>query len=160
MIEDKFLYNSVSMAKYIIAYANENRYAMNMTKLQKLLYITYGTYMAVKNERLINEHPQAWPFGPVFPTTRNKLLKKDFDEIKMSDSDLVEISKDKDMPSLMKLVFSTFGSFTASTLTEWSHKPDSPWEKTTKKPLFVWGDVISDELIMSYFKNIIIMKES
>ena len=37
MVDDKFLYNSVAMARYIIAYANENRYMINMTKLQKLL---------------------------------------------------------------------------------------------------------------------------
>ena len=92
MVDDKFLYNSVTMASYIIAYANEHRYMMNMTKLQKLLYITYGVYMAVKGERLINEHPQAWPYGPVFPTTRNKLLKKDFSVFKLTDAHLKEVA--------------------------------------------------------------------
>lgn len=159
MIEDKFQYNSVVVAKYIVAYANENRYAINITKLQKLLYITYGIYLAVTNERLTNEHPQAWPFGPVFPTTRKRLLKKDLDTITMSDEDLKEISKDSNMISLMNLVFSTFGSYTASALTAWSHKPDSPWDKASKAPLFVWGDVINDELILDYFKKRIVNKK-
>ena len=155
MVDDKFLYNSVAMARYIIAYANENRYMINMTKLQKLLYITYGVYMAVKDERLINEHPQAWPYGPVFPTTRNKLLKKDFTTIKLTDADLKEIADNPDMPSLMKLVFSSYGSKTAAFLSEWSHKPGSPWDKTVNQDSFKWGDRIPDELIQSYFKSLI-----
>jgi uncharacterized phage-associated protein len=33
---------------------------MNMTKIQKLTYIAYGTYLTIKDERLTDEHPQAW----------------------------------------------------------------------------------------------------
>lgn len=78
MINDTYKYDSVTVANYIIAFANENKFFINMTKLQKLLYIAYGVYLSVKNERLTNEHPQAWPYGPVFPTTRNRLIKKRF----------------------------------------------------------------------------------
>ena len=63
------------------------------------------------------------------------------------------------MISLMNLVFNTFGSYTASALTAWSHKPDSPWDKASKAPLFVWGDVINDELILDYFKKRIVNKK-
>ena len=155
MVDDKFLYNSVTMASYIIAYANEHRYMMNMTKLQKLLYITYGVYMAVKGERLINEHPQAWPYGPVFPTTRNKLLKKDFSVFKLTDANLKEVADNSDMPSLMNLVFNSYGSKTAAFLSEWSHKPGSPWDKTVNQESFKWGDRSPDELIQDYFKTLI-----
>lgn len=155
MISDTYKYDSVTVANYIIAFANQNKFFINMTKLQKLLYIAYGVYLYVKNERLTNEHPQAWPYGPVFPTTRNKLIKKDFSGISLSDENLEKIARDSEMESLMKLVFGSYGSKTAAYLTEWSHKPGSPWDRTVKQPSFSWGDRIPDSYIQEYFKTLI-----
>ena len=48
MAEDTYKYMSTDLARYIVAYANDQRYNINMTKIQKLLYVTYGIYLAVK----------------------------------------------------------------------------------------------------------------
>ena len=37
MISDTYKYDSVTVANYIIAFANQNKFFINMTKLQKLL---------------------------------------------------------------------------------------------------------------------------
>ena len=158
MISDTYIYNSVDVAWAIIAYANSNKYYINMTKLQKLLYITYGTYLAVKGERLTDEHPQAWPYGPVFPTTRNKLLSVDFATIRSKDSRLCEINQDNEMQSLLGVVFRAFGKSNAASLSEWSHEIGSPWDKTVKQPDFKWGNRIPDDYIKEYFESIIIRK--
>lgn len=55
----------------------------------------------------------------------------------------------------MKLVFGSYGSKTAAYLTEWSHKPGSPWDRTVKQPSFSWGDRIPDSYIQEYFKTLI-----
>ena len=157
-MNDTFKYNSVDVAKYIVAYANDNGFIINMTKLQKLLYIAYGVYMAVKGERLTNEHPQAWPFGPVFPTTRNKLLKTDFNEFHLSGEVSDSLGKDAELVSLITLVFNTFGWKNATYLSEWSHQPGSPWDKTRMSRGFKWGDRIPDEYIVEYFKNSVIVQ--
>lgn len=154
IIEDKYIINSVVLAKYIVSYANEHHFVINMTKLQKLLYITYGVYLAVKGERLTNEHPQAWPFGPVFPTTRNKLLKINFDEIKDFEDDSIT----DEIKSCVKLVFKTYGIYNGSYLSQWSHQFGSPWDLTTKADGFTWGDRIPDEYIFVYFQNLIVNK--
>lgn len=148
-------YNSTILAKYITAYLNEKKADVNMTKIQKLTYIAYGLYLAVRNERLIDEHPQAWPYGPVFPTTRNKLSKIDLNSISLQDEDLEEISSDADVKSLIDLVYKTFGTWSAFELSEWSHKEGSPWEKTVSTHGFKWGKRIEDEPIEAYFKKII-----
>lgn len=154
-IDDTFVCNSVTLAKYITAYANAHRFGINMTKLQKLLYITYGVYLAVKGQRLTNEHPQAWPYGPVFPTTRNKLLKMDMDSIGMSD----DIRPDEEVRACVKLVFDSYGKLNASSLSEWSHKEGSPWDLTVSKEGFRWGDTIPDDYIYDYFKGMITVKD-
>jgi uncharacterized phage-associated protein len=148
-------YKSIILAKYIAAYFNEKRADINMTKIQKITYIAYGTYLAVTGERLIDEHPQAWPYGPVFPATRNRLLKMDLNSIRLDSPDLKEISANPTVKSLISLVYNTFGQWTAVALSEWSHKEGSPWEKTVSAPGFKWGGRIEDEYIKSYFDKII-----
>ena len=156
MIREEAKYNSVQVAYYIIASMNERGLDINMTKLQKLLYIAYGSHLAVSGERLTNEHPQAWPYGPVFPTTRNRLLKKDFGSITMSDDHIGNLRSDAYLRSLIGVVIDGFGKNNATTLTVWSHEPDSPWDLTRRRNGFVWGDRIPDEYIQDYFNKIVV----
>lgn len=152
---EEYKYNSVTVAKFIVAIANNRHLSINMTKVQKLLYIAYGIFLAVKGCRLTNEHPQAWPYGPVFPTTRNKLLKIDLYSITISDSDLSDINADEEIKSLIDLVFRSFGTWSAAQLTNWSHGEGTPWQKIVSGEGFSWGGQIPDEYIKSYFKSII-----
>lgn len=155
MIADRYIYNSVDVAKLIIAYANQGRYGINMTKLQKLEYIVYGTYLSSTGERLTNEHPHAWPYGPVFPTVRSKLLNKDFSEFNMDLPELKPLKEDSFLMSIVSLVFDTFGERTATYLCRWSHKTGSPWYRTVSQESFEWGDTMPDEWIKSYFDTIL-----
>lgn len=156
MIDDNYKYNSVTVALYIVAVMNNMKLDVNMTKLQKLLYIAYGTYLAIKNCRLTNEHPQAWPYGPVFPTTRNKLLKKDLSIINISIPELADIRNDIEMQQLVMLVLNGFGRKNATTLSVWSHQSGSPWDRVVSQEGFTWGERIPDEYIQEYFKSILV----
>ena len=148
-------YSSVLIARYIVAMAQDKGLPINMTKVQKLLYIAYGIYLAIKDERFIDEHPQAWPYGPVFPSTRNKLLKENFYDIRIDNPEFAELRINAELNSLLNLVFNNFGDWTASELSQWSHTDGSPWEKTVNQEDFSWGNRISDEDIKSYFSMII-----
>ncbi|MCI6672387.1 MAG: DUF4065 domain-containing protein [Prevotellaceae bacterium] len=161
-IKDTFRYTSTDIARYIIALANERRVMVNMTKVQKLLYITYGVFLRIYHERLLNEYPQAWPYGPVFPTTRNKLLKDDFQQITRNDitaTDRTAIEQDAELNRVVDFVFSHFGTWNAGQLSEWSHSDGSPWQRTTDTDDFKWGDVIPDEYILEYFTKIITIND-
>jgi uncharacterized phage-associated protein len=158
MNEDVYLYRSEVVAAYIAALANERRYNINMTKMQKLLYAAYGACLALYDERLTNEHPQAWPYGPVFPISRKKLLNVDLFDIDKSESRFDEIRDDKKVNGLLELVMRSYGKFNATSLVEWSHKEGSPWDKTTKEPDFKWGDNMSDMDIQSYFNTLMVYK--
>ena len=153
--KEQYKYNSVQLAKYIVAAANERRISINMTKIQKLLYIAYGIFLAVKSTRLMDEHPQAWPYGPVFPTTRNKLLKVDLFSINFGEEELTELKNDSELQSLIDLVFKSFGNWNALQLTEWSHGDGTPWQQTVSMNNFSWGMRIPDDSIKRYFSSII-----
>lgn len=152
-MEDTGKYSSPILAKYLWAYGNEKGYYMNMTKVQKLLFISYGLFLAWRNCRLVDEHPQAWPYGPVFPTTRNKLLKVNLDKLKREDSEFDSCRTDDDLERLLASVFKRFGGFTANQLVDWTHMDNSPWDKTRMKDGFKWGERIQDEVICDYFKS-------
>ena len=154
-IEDRYKYSSVDVAFLIAAMANEQKYYINLTKIQKLLYIVYGAYLRLHGERIVDEHPQAWPYGPVFPNTRKVLLKvEDLSTITIEDVD-ENVRNDETLKSIITFVFDEFAKYTAGELTEWSHAEGSPWDKTTKRKGFEWGDCISDYDILDYFKQII-----
>lgn len=152
---DTYQYNSVTVAFFIVAWANAHKVSINLTKTQKLLYIAYGANLILHKKRLCNEHPQAWPYGPVFPTTRNKLLKSDLDSISMESPLLSEVKNDANLNDLVQFVFSGFGNRTAGQLVAWSHSPNSPWDETTHLNNFKWGMEIPDAFIYSYFSNLI-----
>ena len=156
MIDENPKYNSVQVACYIVAMANERSLGINMTKLQKLLYITYGTYLALYDQRLTNEHPQAWPYGPVFPTVRNRLLKRDLSSIGLQDVSPQIPAEDKRFEQVVNLVLNSFGDKNATTLTLWSHQSGSPWDRIASQEGFTWGEQIPDPYIQEYFNSILI----
>lgn len=157
---EQYRYDSVAVAKYIAATANERHIVINITKIQKLLYIAYGCYLAIVGTRLTNEYPQAWPYGPVFPRTRANLLNTDLYSISKQDENLSAMASDDEINALMNLVFRGFGTWNAKQLTAWSHKHDSPWEKTTTIPEFSWGATIPDEYTKEYFRTILVPKRN
>lgn len=158
-IPDTYKFNSVDVAKYIAGKANEKKIFLNITKIQKLLYIAYGTYLRVYERRLTNEHPQAWPYGPVFPTTRNKMVSMALESIRATASPL-ELQNDSKLNKVIDFTLEHFGIWNAGQLTEWSHRDGSPWYYATRTPGFKWGDQIPDELIYNYFHSIITIKKS
>lgn len=156
---DTYKFNSVDVAKYIAGKANEKNISLNITKIQKLLYVVYGIYLRVYEERLTDEHPQAWPYGPVFPTTRNQLVKTCLQNLKISDV-TENLQNDVRLNKTINFTLDHFGVFNAGQLTEWSHREGSPWYYTTKGVGFKWGNEIPDELIYNYFLQLITIKSN
>lgn len=145
-------YDSVLAAKYLMALANEKGRVLNTTKVQKLLFIAYGEYLSMNGSRLLNEAPQAWPFGPVFPRTRSRI---DYSVIQQPDApEFSDIRSNEEVNVLFSHIIDKYASFTASQLSDWSHTEGSPWEKTTKERSFKWGNVIDDNYIKEYFSNV------
>ena len=149
------MYDSVKMGEYLAAYATRRGYFMNQTKLQKLLYILYGGYLVNTDQRLLNETPQAWPYGPVFPRCRKHIAGMNNVGYADIDSDAYkEIRDDSLVSSLIDGLLRTFGQWSAQALSEWSHKEGSPWAVAFFTNGQEYGVGITDESIKSYFKTI------
>jgi len=144
-------YDSVTVAKYLLALAYRERIVLNVTKVQKLLFIAYGYFLAKKDHVLVDEAPRAWPFGPVFPKTRKRI---DYGKmVDLQDPALKEISQDAEVTEVLSKIIKRYSEFSASQLSDWSHMPGSPWDKTTRQSGFNWDAPIPDDFIKEYFSS-------
>ena len=146
------VYDSIDVARYLLALANEKKKILNVTKVQKLLFIAYGYFLSKYGVRIIDETPKAWPFGPVFPETQKKV---DYTTIYGVNSPVFdELKRDQDVTEILNTIIDNYSNFSASQLSDWSHMEGSPWEKTTKESGFNWNEEINEEYIKGYFCDI------
>ena len=145
-------YDSVTVANYLLALAYKKGIVLNVTKVQKLLFIAYGYFLAHYNQQLFNEKPKAWPYGPVFPKTRKQV---DYSKIiDVEDASLKDIAADSEVSDALNRIIDKYSKFSSTQLSDWSHMPGSPWDKTTKEATFTWDYPIPDEYIKEYFSGI------
>lgn len=155
-----FKYKSTDVALVLIDNAIKHHVVLNQTKVQKLMFVLYTLSLITNNERLTDESPKAWPYGPVFPTVRNNLKRWEIDletfrldenTEKVTDKNILSDANLQEMcDSLMN---SSFAKMTSSQLVTWTHTVGAPWDITTKKDGFKWGEPISDDLIRKYYAH-------
>ena len=145
-------YNSILVAKYLLALANQKKRNLNVTKVQKLLFIAYGYFLSKLDVKLLDETPKAWPFGPVFPKTQKKVDYTVVYDVNAPEFD--ELRQDSIITDILNTIIDSYSKFTASQLSDWSHMEGSPWDRSTKKPGFQWNKEINEEYIKEYFCDI------
>ncbi|MDI9313786.1 MAG: DUF4065 domain-containing protein [Hydrotalea sp.] len=155
--------DSRAVAKYIAEicdkYAVEKKlpqYNYNNTKIQKLLYFSYGCILAFTESRLVDEQPCAWKYGPVFPDVFFYI--KNTGNIKFyEDNQFIPNEKEK---TIIDNLIKNIGKYSANTLSLVSHEKGSPWEKVSGDTDF--DDItisellkikIPDDIIKPYFKK-------
>lgn len=148
---ERKVFDSNDVMAYILGVCEDNGISWNATKAQKLMYCCYGTVLAAFGEKLTEEAPQAWQYGPVFPRTFNGLKKNRITP--GVDHGFSEECNQEWLPIIEQTV-KAFGNFTASELSTWSHAPGSPWAKATNggKELLVQ---IPASFIAEYFEPMI-----
>lgn len=152
-------FNSLNIASVIARLCRERGLHYNNTKIQKLLYCCYGCVLAARNERLCDEYPRAWQYGPVFPRVF-KYIQKNKGNLEEYCPDL-EI--DPEVKKFLGTVVDVFGKYTAVSLSEWTHKPGSPWDKVVNcidGEGSGLGNFIPDDLIKQYFTKHVLKGEA
>lgn len=123
------MFDSRDVAAYIAQKCAERDIYYNNTKIQKLLYCAYGCLLAWKNERICDEYPRAWQYGPVFPKVFKYIYKnREISSYSTRVADSCDASSD--IAQTVEKVLDVFGKYPASQLSAWTHKPGSPWDKT------------------------------
>lgn len=148
-IEDRYIYRSLDVSLLLAATANQRKIVVNHTKIQKLLFLVYGSYLSVYGKRLLDEHPQCWPYGPVFPKLRERFLNEDFAEVSLADRRISNVRSDQKLCGIIDFVLNGFGSKSMDQLVDWC--VDSVPCKSTPSN----GSPISDVIIRDFFNTLI-----
>lgn len=103
-------------------------------KLQKLVYYVQGLSCA-DGDPVINEMPEVWKYGPVFPSLYYELKYHGGDNIHQVERDnlvgpapLID-RKDRRTLTIINSVWNKFKDFTAVQLSAKTHRRGTPWFK-------------------------------
>lgn len=145
--------NALKIANAIIEKCREKRINdINITKLHKLLYIIYGTYLYVYDKQLFDELPAYFQYGPIFKSLQKAYKKGEF--VLQGDKDIDEDVLNAEIDEVIDKVLDTFGKYSAQQLSNWSHRDGSAWSKVDKMSDF-WGVDIDEDLIRGEFAKIV-----
>lgn len=117
---------------------------VSQMKLQKLVYLAHGFYLANYEKPLIVEPVQAWKFGPVVPTLYRELREFGSTSISHQVSRSEQGFWDEEVlapsvPSADTLdhaiidgVWENYKHLSAVELSQITHEPDTPWSRVTE----------------------------
>lgn len=142
--------DSVDATKKLICLLSKQDNYINITKLEKLLYIFYGYSLLMKDKPVLNEQPKCFEYGPLFWDSYKFLKNKCYD----FDFKNNIIFDDDELEKLFNTVFEKYGQWTASQLVEWCCRKGSAWYITNKHSN-KWGDNIEDYLVKKEFEMIL-----
>lgn len=119
------LLRDVDVANFLIQQAEKKGIFLNHTKLQKVLYIVYGLYLAQFKTIPFSGSPLYLPYGPVFDAVLNKYRNKPI-QYNLPDKN---ISVDEKLSNVMDVTLEVFGKYSAMSLSDWSHREGTAWKK-------------------------------
>lgn len=174
-------YSAIEVANWFIEKSlDENSSNLTHLKVQKLVFIAHGWYLAITGEPLIEEDIEAWPLGPVIPDLYHELKRygqnivkepiikidaphyESIEEYYFNEWDFVSyIPKlPKDYPELQNVltkIWEIYKDKSGYYLSYITHKPDTPWSKTIKnyKENTDSSKIIRNEIIETYYKDLL-----
>lgn len=120
--------SSLAVANELLRLAQEERVQLTNMQLQKLVFFSHGYHLALQNEPLYYEETRAWPFGPVIPNLYEHLQQYGSSSVTsyLPSSEALN----EQQRSIIRLVWDAYKQYDAWRLSDISHRPGSPWEKT------------------------------
>ena len=131
---------ALEAAKYIIAFSDSKGDKITNKKLQKLLYYVQAWNLAVFNDSLFVDEPQAWRHGPVYPHVYKKYSglgaeiisqKPEYEQTALDEDETMKMiaaehKLSPDQVGLIEEVMAKYGTQSAFALEILSHR-ERPW---------------------------------
>jgi len=155
-------YTPQHIANYFLDVSDHDNRPITQMKLHKLVYIAYGWYLALTNDKLFNDRIEAWEHGPVIKGLREefKNFGRDpitvksigFDWETLEESEPRIPSDDNDTHAVLEKVWESYKKFSAATLRNKTHEKGSPWYLAYDGGAG-YGVEIDDEEIKQHYKE-------
>lgn len=142
-------HDSLTFAKALVHMAEMEGRGLNMSQIQAILYIAYGVWMTDHEDRLFEEHPQAWQYGPVFPRVYSKMKKGTTD----TQDQYLKLKNDSpERFSFLERCFRRYAWTRASDLSAPHVSSGTPWALTRRSNPDSPTVRIEDDLIREWFQ--------
>lgn len=131
----------IDVAKYILS-----KIKCTQLKLQKLVYLCFADYLCETGKLLFVDKIYAFKYGPVIDTVYKKYKAYGYKPIEEENEDIAS-NNISEMPAKSRILFAEdgtekslsiektlkkYGALSAGELVELTHRPNTPWSKTTK----------------------------
>ncbi len=144
----------------------------------KLVYIAHSWHLGTTSEPLINEHPEAWEYGPVIPSLYHEfkifgnkpITKKATDFVPQDEEQWMLEEREVDPPSRKKdakvcefldSIWKRYRNLSGSQLSTLTHQPGTPWETTwNERGKYQKGVDIPESRIREHYRNLKTQKHS
>ncbi|MBB6003994.1 Panacea domain-containing protein [Arcicella rosea] len=143
------MFNATDIANYFINLGIVNDIPLTNMKLQKVLYIANGIHLAVKGEQLLKDVPEAWKYGPVFPSVYDRFKSWGNQPINRPQPS-GNIVLESGTQEILSIVWEITKELDGIKLANWTHKPESPWDVSIKKGN---NTPIDSEETKTYFRD-------
>lgn len=144
------MYNPIQVVNKFIQLANESGRPLTHMQIQKLLYIAHGFSLAFYNKPLLSDPVCAWKYGPVIPSVYSTLRNYGASNITQPVGFCVS-DVDEGTSSFLKMIYDTYGKLSGIELSEFTHRPNTPWSVTWQAR----EEIINDNLIKEYYQRLL-----
>ena len=167
-------YPSKAIANAMLKIAAEHGAPVTPLKLQKLVYIAHGWSLGLTDQPLVeDELPEAWQYGPVFPSLYQEF--KDFGKAAITRSassldfsdnggfDLVEPKvreDDVNTWNLLRKIWDVYGKFGGVGLSDLTHREGTPWQQVYSRSGGIKNADIPNSVISAHYRDIIKQRAS
>jgi len=165
-----------AVANYFLDLAEADGKRLDPMQIQKLVYFAHGWYLALTGDPLVEEHPEAWAYGPVFPTLYHEFKRYgaghipgralewqlemnpasgepiNFRPMTLTLDDPDETRREF-AKQVLQRVWGVYGSWTAVQLSQLTHESGGPWDVTRRQNPGRKGTDIADPLIRDHFSK-------
>ena len=147
----------LAIANSVLEEAARQAKALTIMQLLKLVYIAHGWSLALLNAPLVNEEPEAWQHGPVFPSIYREFRRFGSQPIVGSATGPFGSTPHADLSdpqsSVIRSVVQSYGDLHAFALSRITHEADTPWFKTYQGEIGASGD-IPNAIIAEHYKKL------
>lgn len=139
------------VANRFLELARQKGRQLTPMQLLKLVYIAHGWTLGLTGQPLIDQKVEAWQYGPVIRDLYNATRQYGGGKITAP----VVAFPAKLTPaqeSMIDQVFELYGKMGGIALSNITHMPDTPWERTYKPGQF--GEIIDNDLIAEHYRRL------
>ncbi len=148
------MYNAITVADEILRLAKKAGKFLTPLQLMKLVYISHGWSLAIRNVDLFPDRIEAWKYGPVIPDLyqatkhfgRNAIPFSAIDDEKPHSVDDATLN-------FLGEVFKQYGHLTGIQLSNLTHKSGTPWSQVYEEGIY--GIEIPDDLIRNHYLSLL-----